>query len=198
MAKEFDLGVGAGLWLVVDMHRAVQRGEGAETTDEMAATIAASIAQRYLLTNMPVGLLAFGDARAIVPPERGEGQLRQVLEQLARVRAEGRVPLEQALGIEGNRFDRSATVVVITPSLDPGWVGMLIEMQRRNVRGAAILLDATSFGGEGSPTRVREALAHAGILSYVVRKGDNLSEALAFAHARTVSAADVQPQESLL
>lgn len=198
MVKEFDEGMGGGLWLIPDFHRAVQRGSGADATDEYAATIAASIAQRYLTANLPVGLLMYAENRSILPPERGEGQLRQILEMLARARAESRVALDQVLGSEGNRFDRYATVVVITPATDPGWVPLLEELSRRRVRTAAVLLDAPSFGGEGSSTRVREALAHAGVLTYVVEKGADLRKALAFAQAQTVTADSLQPQDSLV
>lgn len=198
MVKEFDEGVGGGLWLLLDFHRAVQSGEGAEATDEYATTVAASVAQRYLFANLPVGLIVYGENRSLLPPERGEGHLRQLLEMLARSKAEGRVPLDGVLATEANRFDRATTLVIVTSSTNPQWVPLAEELTRRRVRVAAIVLDGPTFGGGGSATRVLEALAAAGILTYVVRRGDDLQQALAFAHARTVTTDSFQPRESLV
>ncbi|MBM3945868.1 MAG: DUF58 domain-containing protein [SAR202 cluster bacterium] len=198
MVKDFDEGMGGGLWLLVDFHRAVQSGEGADATDEYAATVAASVAQRYLFTNLPVGLIVYGENRSLLPPERGEGQLRQVLEMLARSTAEGRVPLDGVLATEANRFDRATTVVIITPTTQTQWVPLAEELTRRRVRVVAIVLDGSTFSAAGSSTRVVEALAAAGILTYIVRKGDDLEQVLAFAHARTSTGDPFQPQASLV
>lgn len=199
MLKEFDQGTGGGLWVIVDFYGEAQRGEGAQTTDEYAATIAASIGQRYLYSNIPVGLIADGDRRCLLPAQRGEAQFNQMLENLARLRAEGRIPFHEILAAEAGRFDRNDTVVVITPSQDPAWVPLMEELTRRRVRTAAVLLDGASFGGGGTATRVREAVAKAGVLTYVVHKGDELTKTLALSHARTdLTDSRQQPRESLV
>ncbi|MSP78172.1 MAG: DUF58 domain-containing protein [Dehalococcoidia bacterium] len=198
MVKEFDEGMGGGLWLIPDFHVSVQRGEGSQATDEYAATIAASIAQRYLTVNMPVGLLTYAEKRYLLSPERGEAQLRQLFEQLARARAEGKTSLTELLSKEGIRFDRYATLVVITSSQEVAWVKLLQELATQRVRVVVVLLDAATFGGAGTMTRVVEALKAAGILAYMVHQGDKLGKALSLAQAHSGEAALYESKMSLV
>jgi uncharacterized protein (DUF58 family) len=179
MVKEFDQGLGGDLWVVVDMHRAVHVGQGRDATDEWAATIAASVAHRYLDAELAVGLLAYGDRVVAVAPKRGAGHLLRLLEELATVYPEGDTPLEALLQQEAGRFSHMSSLVLITPSTAEGWPMALSPLVRRGVRLVVVLLDPRSFGRGEEPGGVLEGLARLGVPTYLVRRGDPLPLALA-------------------
>lgn len=179
MVKEFDLGLGSDVWVFLDLEQRVQAGSGEEATDEYAITIAASLARKYLSVSMPVALLAYGDKRYFLPPERGQGQTLKVLDLLALAKTEGASPFEEVVSLEGARLTRMDTLVAVTPNLEPAWVEALSLLARRGVRVVAILVDPTSFGKEGSSGPVLERLAEGEVLHYLVRRGEVLGEALA-------------------
>jgi uncharacterized protein (DUF58 family) len=181
--KQFEQGTGQDLWLILDLHRQVQAGAGPESTEEYAVTVAASVASKYLGLRVPVGLIAHGQELLYLPADQNTGQLARLLELLARVRADGQSPLADVLLGGKSQFQRSSTVMVITPSMDPSWVAALTLMLQGGGRGVAILVDPASFGGRGEVQGAREALVLSRIPSYVVRRGEPLAESLSTALA---------------
>ena len=178
MSKVFDLGRAGEVWVLVDLHRYVQSGELEESTDEYAVTIGASIAKRYLQTDLPVGLVAYGDKRYFLPAETGAGQLHRILESLAMSKAEGTTPLEVVLPSEEQLWSHHSSLVVITSSPRAEWVTALTELAKRGVRVVVVLVDANSFGGFRNTLDIADPLHLAGLPTYVVRKGDDLAAAL--------------------
>ena len=178
MSKEFDRGRSSDVWLLVDLFKGVQAGQFEESTDERAVTIAASLAQMYLKAQIPVGLIAQGDKRYFLAPDTGSGQLDRIMESLAMSKAEGAVPMETTLSEEEILWGPHSSLVVITPSNRSEWVTALKELTRLRTKTAAVLLDRTSFGGDTNTLDVVPDLHDAGILPYVVRKGDDISAAL--------------------
>ncbi|MFQ5340886.1 MAG: DUF58 domain-containing protein [Anaerolineae bacterium] len=199
MVKEFELDPLADLWVILDIEAAVQVGEVevegvsdfdilfqpahgfelAPTTEEYGVTAAASLCRHFLGLNRTVGLITYGaEGRRLIQADRGERQLNKVLEQLAIVRAGGRVSLEQLLAAEERLFGRNTTVVVITPSTSEAWVAPLRDLGRRGVRTMAVVLDANTFGPAPSSLGVVSALIANGIPSYTVKCGQPLEQAL--------------------
>jgi uncharacterized protein (DUF58 family) len=178
MVKEFELDPSSEVWLVIDMQRDVQLGEGAESTEEYAVTIAASIGRRLIETNRSVGLIAYGATHEVVHTDRGDRQLQKLLETLALVTASGRVPLAEVIAAESTRFGRNSTLVVITPSTDETWVQSLQNQTHRGVRAVAILLEPVTFGGEADVLQTLGSLAAADIRTSLVKRGDDLDQAL--------------------
>ncbi len=179
MVKQFEEDTGSDVWLVLDMHGQVQAGADEDSTEDYAVTIAASMAHRLLDTGLAVGLFAFGEEPLYMLPARGYAHQDRIFRSLATARATGRVPLESALE-EGRRLglDQS-TMVVITPSVDPGWPETASWLFRHGSQVSTVLLDPASFGGEGSIEAVADRLAIGGVRTYAVRKGDSLAQALA-------------------
>ncbi|MFN8533218.1 MAG: DUF58 domain-containing protein [Dehalococcoidia bacterium] len=178
MVKEFELDPSSEVWLVIDMQRDVQVGEGDNSTEETAITIAASIGRRLVETNRSVGVIAYGETHEVVHTDRGDRQLQKLLETLALVHASGRVSLAEVIAAESTRFGRNTTLVVITPSTDEGWVQSLQHQTHRGVRAIAIVLEPVTFGGEGEVIQTLGSLAAADIRSYLVKHGDDLDQAL--------------------
>jgi uncharacterized protein (DUF58 family) len=178
MVKLFELDPASDIWVVLDLHRDVQAGEDDDGTEEHAVRIAASVARFFLLANRSVGFLAYGRQFHLEEPERGLSQYTRILEALALARAEGDLPLADLLDHEGHRFGRHTTVVAITPSTDEAWVVSLQMLAGRGVKLATVLLEPRTFGGSGSALLIFGALAAADILTYLVKRTDNLTTTL--------------------
>jgi uncharacterized protein (DUF58 family) len=179
MVKLFELDPASDVWLVLDLGRSVQAGQGDDGTEEHAVRIAASVARFLLSAKRRVGYIAQGDRHHVDEAERGLGQYTRILESLALARAEGATPLADLLNQEGRRFGRHATVVVITPSTDESWIASLQELRSRGVKTAAVVLEPGTFGGTGNALLAYSALAAAGVLTYLVKRNDDLNAALA-------------------
>jgi uncharacterized protein (DUF58 family) len=186
MVKLFELDPASDVWVVMDLQRDVQAGDGDDGTEEHAVRIAASIARYFLLANRSVGYLAYGKRLQIEEPERGLSQYTRILEHLALGRAEGDVSLAELVNHEGRRFGRHTTLIAITPSTDESWVASLQMLQGRGVKLAAVLLEPRTFGGDGSALLVYTALAAAGVMTYLVKRQDEIQRALSSVMAEGV------------
>jgi uncharacterized protein (DUF58 family) len=202
MSKEFELDPLADVWIFLDMHdeaqagspwapqreeplawvfRAQARGDRIElppSTEEYGVTIAASLAQHFLLLDREVGFLSYAATREVIQPDRGDRQLSRLLEVLAVIRARGHIPLPQALATEGAHLARHTTLVVVTPSSDPRWVAGLRGLRARGVQGVGVLLAARTFGPAAEWEPVQAELEASGLPSYLVKRGDDLAAAL--------------------
>lgn len=196
IVKEFELDPAADVWLFMDMQGVVQADRMWETprsempplmpsrptlelsTEEYAVAIAASLAKHFLARSRAVGLVAYGQSREVVVPERGERQLTKIMETLAVIRATGNIPLAQIIAAEGKGLGRNTSVIVITPSDDPCWVDSLRDLRRRGIRGIGIVLDTASFGRPNNTEGILAALAQNGIRAHRIRAGDSLPAAL--------------------
>jgi len=175
MVRQFDLEPSGNLWIVLDLDRNVQAGEGQESTEEYGVILAASLAAEMLRQNRAVGLVAFGQEPVFALPQRGQAQLWRLLHLLAGVSVGPDWPLARVLEEIGPTLGRGLTLVVITPSLSADWIAPLLPLMRRSIAPAAILLDRASFDGRdgepGSVTALRGLLAEQGVPSHVIRKG---------------------------
>ncbi len=208
MVKEFELDPQADVWLVLDGEAAAQAARPAPrpvfrvsdkwwealdelrqatglppSTEEYGVSAAASLAQYFIRRDRAVGLVAFGQTREVLQPDRGERQLTRLMETLAVFQAQGRVPLREALVLEGGALPRGATTIIITPSRDMHWVVEAQALKRRGLRLATVLLDPATFGDPAQrvPTNAHlaDALWAMNIPAYRVKDGDNLAVALA-------------------
>jgi len=174
MVKTFDLEPSGHLWIVLDMDSGVQAGEGEDSTEEYGVILAASLSNRALQENRAAGLVAYGTSTpaaggepeplpTVVMPQRGRAQQWLILHALALVRAGGRWPLQRVLAEMDRNLGRGTILAVITPSLDPSWVAGLLPPMRRGVAPTVLLLDPSTFGGEGDATAMIELLANLGV-----------------------------------
>ncbi|MCH7738167.1 MAG: DUF58 domain-containing protein, partial [Chloroflexi bacterium] len=93
MVKEFDMGLSAEAWVLLDMHYLSHYGvdlDDVNNTEELSVTVAASIIERLMDQSMPVGLAANGDKEHILRPDSSPEQRGRLMETLSEVRAHGR------------------------------------------------------------------------------------------------------------
>lgn len=194
MVKEFELDPTADVWLVIDMHERAQavaeeqrtlfrdRRLGRtiqvpESTEEYIVSAAASIARHLLDGSRNVGMLAWGQHREVIPPEREARQLYKILESLAILRAHGTHSLAEVLLAESSQFSRSSTMIVITSSVDPAWVTSLQQMLYRGIQTLVIFVDQETFGGWPGETTMRK-LSELRVPVYRIVQGQPLDQAL--------------------
>jgi uncharacterized protein (DUF58 family) len=209
ISKEFELDPTADVWLFLDLERAAQaemvwpgfagRSEPrlpwepgpalslVPSTVEYGVTIAASLARHFIARDRAVGLIAYSRHREVIPADRGERQLTKVLETLAVIRAEGRVPISEVITAEGSYLGRNTTVVVVTATERSFWIAAARDLNQRGIRVIAVLMDPQSFGYPRSNEVLTGELAVSGIPTYVVREGDDLSNALAMPHTQAIT-----------
>jgi uncharacterized protein (DUF58 family) len=142
--KEFELEQTADAWIFLDLERAVQAGRGEESTVELAVRAAASIAAKALLENRAVGMTVNGHRQAIIPADRGARQHLKIMQLLAAVEGDGTTPLAESLVGAAGRLRRGMTAIVITPSLDPGWVRPIATLRTRGIGSVVVTVDAAA------------------------------------------------------
>ena len=162
MSKVFDLGRASEVWVMPDLEAVVHAGELEESTDEYAVSIAASLAQRYLDAELPVGLIAHGAERYYLPAETGNAQLNRIMRYLAVSKADGETPLSIGVAREEPLWGHQSSLIVITPSPSEDWVIALRELARRGVKVVVVLVDGGSFGGSLNTLDAVEPLYDAG------------------------------------
>jgi uncharacterized protein (DUF58 family) len=178
MVKEFDSEPVADLWIFLDLDAEVQRGFEDESTEEYGVTVAASIAKHFLGQGRSVGFVGIGAERVVVQPDRGQRQLTKLLEELAVVRADGNVSIAEVIASEGDRCTRNAGLLVISPSLDDRWPGVLRQFGDRGLAAAAIVLEASTFGDAEPSLLLVGVLASCGVPCTLIKRNDDLGQVL--------------------
>jgi uncharacterized protein (DUF58 family) len=170
-SKEYDLEPSGNLWIILDLDAAVHAGENEESTEEYGVKIAAALIHQAIRDNKAVGLVAYGAEKVVIPPAKGARQLWRLMEQLALVAADGRVPLQRVMTDISATLGKGLSIVVITPTTDTIWLNSLLTMRSRAAAPVVILLDQASFGGpQGARTLARQLLS-AGLMVHTVEKG---------------------------
>lgn len=208
IVKEFELDPLADIWLIPDMagfaHVRTDKAHPQVTTDniplwmrmkehtfqlpeateEYVVSIAASLARYFLRRDRAVGMLAYGQSHEVVQPDRGERQLNRILETLAVLRATGRVHISDVLHAESQMLPRGATIIVITPSTGQDLITTARQQMQRGLRVVTILVDPGSFSSAHSAVGLADLLQASGVLTYLVQRGDHLTQVLSTTPAR--------------
>ncbi|MEZ4868409.1 MAG: DUF58 domain-containing protein [Caldilineaceae bacterium] len=168
MVKELESEPSGAVWIVLDLNRAVHRGEGEEGTLEYSIVVAASIAAALVTSSerRAVGLFTISgksqeqaldeqattdpaqpvtDHEVIIrPPQTGQSHLWSILAELAPVQASA-VTLAELLHTARTTIGRRATVMVVTAqptelALDEEWPAELIHLHATGVASAVSLV----------------------------------------------------------
>ena len=181
MVKEFDMGLSAEAWVLLDMHHLSHYGielDDVNNTEELAVTVAASIVNRLMDQSMPVGLAANGDQEHIFRPDSSPEQRGRLMETLSEVRALGQVTLQEFIYGVRSHLNQFNALTVVTASVETQWVASLTHLRRQGIEVSVVLVDRSSFGSPTNMIVPIEALSANLIPVYMVRLGDNLNDAL--------------------
>ena len=188
MLKQFDGGMEDIAWIMLDLQSEVQVGDDIENTEEYTITAAASIARSYSGVGWSVGLMANGDRQYILPPEEGPFLLDRMLLALAEARAVGTVPLRDLISFwQSHVTSPNVSLIVITPSIDPEWEPLLEACIQQGTSASVVMIDPISFGSEASLQLPLGQLQRMRVPTYLVRKGEDLSQALQHSWQFTIS-----------
>ncbi len=201
MVKEFELDPVADVWIVLDLdHRlhteraALDRELPADperqylnSTVEYAVATAASVASWMLEKDRSVGLIAWGQEKQIVPPDRGARQLWKILELLAVVEPAHAPPLREVLLSYQSFFAGNHSLFIITPDTSGSWHPALDLTGGRTLPVTAMYIDALSFDNRMPRLLPQQDHRRARFYSYTLRNGDDLRDA--FARGRTTGQA---------
>ncbi len=182
MVKEFDLDPAVDAWIFLDLHDAVQAGQGEHSTEEYGVTIAATVATYFLRQDLSVGVIISGQHREFISLDRGDRQIERILELLAVVSSGPGPDLKEALALDALHFGRNTLAIVITPSNSRDWHEGLHHLQRRGVKVAVVGLNAASFDGSPPDEDTLALLEGSGIPIARVKCGESLMKALESSH----------------
>jgi uncharacterized protein (DUF58 family) len=198
MVKEFELDPLAETWVLLDL-AGVARYYRPYSIDssyisssflppdsaEYAIAVAASLAGYFLEKEQALGFAAYTPQRFFLQPDRGSRQQMRILEALALAQTEAEITFAQLIALEGYQLGRGVTAVLVTASPAEDWIRETHLLARRGVRTLAVLLDPYSFNAtECRAHNVRPVLEtqvlleQGGVQTYIVRDGDNLTDAL--------------------
>jgi uncharacterized protein (DUF58 family) len=163
--RTFDQNPTSDWWIFLDMEASVQAGEGLDTTDEFAAVLAASVADRGLKEDRAVGLVGEGTKPVWFPPKTGMRQREEIMFALALI-DRGNVPLKDILAKAQRSLGRSSSLIVITSSAEPDWLSAISTLKQRGVATTVLLLDPAEFGGVQTSAPLAAKLNSLGILNY--------------------------------
>lgn len=198
IVKEFELDPLAEIWIFVDGEERVQANlqytletdagsvifqKGGMTkllpsTEEYAATLAASLAKHYLSAGRSLGYAADGAELSILSAERGGRQLNKIIEMTALFRAKGQIPFPDFVLGQARYLARGSTLYLITPSVNTEIVFLGEQLKRLGLRTVFILLDALSFGGKPGSAELVPNLTSLGITNWIVREGISLDTSI--------------------
>jgi uncharacterized protein (DUF58 family) len=199
MVKEFEQDPQADIWLFLDAYRPVHssmpdpessyHGEHMwlrhstislpRDTFEYAVSAAASLASFFLRDRRAVGLACVAGKSIVVSGERGERQINKIMETLAFLQPEGRMPLLGLVSMQAKLLPLGTGVILITPSTSPDLFLAVEDLQRRNLRPVVVLIKSETFGGQGETEKMAAGLFSRNIPVCQIGLGDDLGTKLA-------------------
>lgn len=176
---EFDRGASGNVAVVLDTMAGTEFGAGVESSLEVGVRAAATLVH-LAVAGEGVGCLAVAPVGgplwvAVDQPHREY----EVLEVLARVKADGAMPASSLLQWAASHLDPSANVVLITAAPDSALPGVVGGLQRRQLHLSTIVLDASSFEPTAPrPMHAMGELRQMGADVIGIARGADLQEAL--------------------
>jgi uncharacterized protein (DUF58 family) len=198
IVKEFELDPLAEVWCFVDSQKAGHFEEPFEakttvddaifrashqvqmipSTEEYAATCAASLSRYYLRRGRAFALVTGGDAVDVITPDRGGRQLGKILEALSLWKASADLPFAALVAGQARHLPRGSTVVLVTTSQAKNISVTVDQLMRLGLRPVVVLIDPSTFGADWSLEEQEADLRSLGIPVTRICKDDDIGEAL--------------------
>lgn len=200
MVKEFDQDPQSEVWLILDAQEKVHVEKKHRRNDEVpedsmlfgrrpkfqlppstieySVTIAASLANYFLLQRRAVGLISTGQTMTVLPADRSERQEGKILETLAFVEPRGRLSLAELVGAQASQLPQGSSAILITPTVHTDLLVAVDDLQRRNLRPVVVLLNASTFGGERGTEKLVRSLDESKVPVCLIICDTNLTQAL--------------------
>jgi len=181
MVKEFEAGVSAESWVVMDMHNQSHVGEDTiDNSEELAVTVASSLINKLTSLSIPVGLTANSDSYYKFRPDRNTAHMQNIMQSLASIRANGRIRLSHFIYDLEHQLNRFSSLIVITPSTRTDWIDALAFLKSKGIKVSAIYINPSGFNSSSESNQTIQTLLENEILSYVVHKNQPINECLKY------------------
>jgi uncharacterized protein (DUF58 family) len=177
MVKQFDQGSSGDVWVLFDQHTNSVVNNNIDSTDEIAATVAASVVDRYARTFLPVGYISHGSQSLVTLPDRSSHHRDQIIRHIATSKPTGDITILEALSDIEREFGQNTSLVVITAANDGPWVEALAGLSKRGIRINTVLINRHSYGGDSNESALSH-LASSGVSTYPLRMGQAIPDAL--------------------
>ena len=179
--KLFEPEASSTMWLIPDLDAHIHLGEGLESSLEKMIILTATLAARLLDQHLAVGVILDAARSHTVLPQAGSVHLWTILRALALAHMHD-WPLTETLAHARSIVSLRDTAIILTPSLNPGWIKVLPQLAGGSRMGGVevALLDPNSFGGASEPIeteRFRTLLIAQGVPTHVLRQQDIRSAA---------------------
>lgn len=148
--RTFDGAPAGDWWVLLDLDEAAQAGSDADSTEEHAVILAASLADRGLKTRQSVGMVICGEPFTWLAPQDSPAQRWQILRALALAQP-GHLPLAHLLERIRPQIGQRASLLVITASRRGDWLEPLAMLTRKGIIPTVLWLDAETFAGKKLP-----------------------------------------------
>lgn len=180
MVKDFDDAARDEIAVVLDAEAAPVVGTAPISSFETQVRAAGSILQAHVHAGRRSVLVINSAQHASQEVHTHGAEWRQALELLASVEPDGPEPVASLLADEAAPPARALELVVVTAALTSALADRLAQRARARRRVSLVYVDAASFAQppRTSPEPLLLKLQAAGIPIAVVRKGDDLAEAL--------------------
>ena len=182
MVKQLDQGSSDNIWVIFDQNIESNIGDGSKSTDELAATISASVVEFYVNRGLPLGFVSYGSESLETLADYSTFHKENIMRHIATSRPIGKTSLIKIFSKLENKINRNSSVVVITSCTDGTWIDALATLQHIGINVTVILIDRQSFGGL-SNTDALVHLLNYGIRTFSVKKDDSIVEALSKPHS---------------
>jgi uncharacterized protein (DUF58 family) len=162
MVKELELDLTPYFTLFLDLERDHRAGTGEKSTLEYVVRTAASLLATAARRDDTVQVFGDGREPLAVPPGRGELHLAYALDQLIRVRQDGRVPLLDLCLREEATLPPGSTAALLTASfvLDVDTLALALgSLRARRVQPVLVAVDMDSFVPIDRRARPRAAVS---------------------------------------
>jgi uncharacterized protein (DUF58 family) len=200
MVKEFEQDPQADIWLFLDAESGVQASMPEEdlppvitdgwwlrrpkltiprNTFEYSISAAASLSNFFLEDRRAVGLVCGAGKVTVVSAERGVRQVTKIMETLALLQPEGKIPLHGLVEMQARLLPLGSGVILITASTRPELILAVEDLQRRNLRPVVVLIKAETFGGQAGSERIAAGLLRTNVPVCQIAYGDDLGVQLA-------------------
>ncbi len=166
-ARQQDSNPAGDWWILLDLDQGAQAGSDWDSTVEHGVILAASLADRGLREKQAIGLAMNSAQPCWLTPRENERQRWDILHALALAQPGG-LSLRDFLERGGKTFGKQASLVIITPSTQMDWLESLAPLLWRGLAPTVLLLEAASFGGQGSSQAVAEQLQGIGVICHVI------------------------------
>jgi uncharacterized protein (DUF58 family) len=200
MVKEFEEDPRADVWIFLDADRDVNLSMAKEIvppkieqvwmwqkrtevelpadTFEYAVSAAASISKYFIKQGQSVGLSSASRQMTILPAERGERQLGKILETLAFLQSDGRLPLAGMVQSQFMQLPRGSTVILISSSPYKEVILAVDALTFRDMRPVVVLIDPSSFANVYGSGKIYHEIQMRKVPVTIVKCGDDLGYAL--------------------